>query len=330
MTANEDFEARERWAALVAAQASGAVLAPGDVEFCAAFEGEHPDAAEERELWSAFAGIAPPVGAFAVAAATASSTPVAQAANAAIAERAIAHVHRLRWAWWGVGLTAGAIALGGFGLAGPRAVPQTEVQSRMPTPRVDRLRSEPELPRDQPAPSTPALEPLDLRTPELDAPEPEPPRVVDAIELPSPTVPRRHRAPVQTPASDPEAMLRTAQSALAAGERSDALAAYRALIDRHPGSEAAMVARLTLAQLALADGEPRRALILYDAYVSGGGPLVEEAERGRIRAFAVAGRQAEEREAIATFLAEHPGSAYAEELRERAEQLHERAGELEG
>jgi hypothetical protein len=74
---------------------------------------------------------------------------------------------------------------------------------------------------------------------------------------------------------------------------------------------------VTLGQLHLDAGHAKKALKWFDRYLVGGGPLVEDAQFGRIRALSAMGRRSEADRAIAAFLAKWPSGSYAAKLRAR-------------
>ncbi len=163
----------------------------------------------------------------------------------------------------------------------------------------------------------PKVEPAVADEPEPEAPEPDEPPL-DATGSAG-TEPEPPLAPVARTAA---ALLDKAQRQASKGRRAAAITTYERLVARHPGSDEAKAARVSLGRLELARGRARSALGHFDAYLaSSAGPLVEEARYGRIRALRALGRHEQERRSIEAFLGDHPKSLYVARLRSRAEQL---------
>jgi hypothetical protein len=92
---------------------------------------------------------------------------------------------------------------------------------------------------------------------------------------------------------------------------------YRELARTYPKSAEAYLSRISLAQLELTQGNPHQALPVFEAYERLGGPLLQEAEYGKIQALGALGRTDEERAEIRRFLARHPKSLQAAALKRR-------------
>ncbi|MDC0684093.1 tetratricopeptide repeat protein [Sorangium atrum] len=164
--------------------------------------------------------------------------------------------------------------------------------------------------------SAPAAEP----SPGAGAPtgEPAAASAVGARDRAQP--PPRPRA--EEPATGPQALLLRAQAQLGQGKSAEANAAYRALLAQHPGSPEARAALVSLGQIALHQGKAAEALGYFDRYLAGaGGPLAAEARVGRVQCLRRLGRAADERAAIADFLARHGESVHAPRLRARLSEL---------
>ncbi|WP_437895860.1 tetratricopeptide repeat protein [Sorangium sp. So ce124] len=132
--------------------------------------------------------------------------------------------------------------------------------------------------------------------------------------------PPRPRA--EEPATGPQALLLRAQAQLGQGKSAEANAAYRALLAQYPGSPEARAALVSLGQIALHQGKAAEALGYFDRYLAGaGGPLAAEARVGRVQCLRRLGRAADERAAIADFLARHGESVHAPRLRARLSEL---------
>lgn len=119
-----------------------------------------------------------------------------------------------------------------------------------------------------------------------------------------------------TPPSAAE-LLSRAQDARSVRNYAGAVRLYRELARVYPKSAEAHLSRISLAQLELAQGNPARALSGFEAYERIGGPLLQEAEYGKIQALGALGRTDEERAEIRRFLARHPKSLQAAALKRR-------------
>ncbi|WP_233560988.1 tetratricopeptide repeat protein, partial [Sorangium cellulosum] len=134
--------------------------------------------------------------------------------------------------------------------------------------------------------------------------------------------PQPPRPRAEEPAMSAEALLLRAQSRLAQGKSAEASAAYRDLLAQHPSSPEARAALVSLGQLALHQGKTAAALGHFERYLAGGGgSLAAEARVGRIQCLRRLGRTADERAAIADFLARHGASVHAPRLRARLSEL---------
>ncbi|CAN98004.1 hypothetical protein sce7834 [Sorangium cellulosum So ce56] len=132
--------------------------------------------------------------------------------------------------------------------------------------------------------------------------------------------PPRPRA--EEPAAGPQALLLRAQTQLGQGKSAEANASYRALLAQYPASPEARAALVSLGQIALHQGKAAEALGYFDRYLAGaGGPLAAEARVGRVQSLRRLGRAADERAAIADFLARHGESVHAPRLRARLSEL---------
>ncbi|WP_437527457.1 tetratricopeptide repeat protein [Sorangium sp. So ce726] len=131
--------------------------------------------------------------------------------------------------------------------------------------------------------------------------------------------PPRPRA--EDPAAGPQALLLRAQAQLGQGKSAEANASYRALLAQYPASPEARAALVSLGQIALHQGKAAEALAYFDRYLAAGGPLAAEARVGRVQSLRRLGRAADERAAIADFLARHGESVHAPRLRARLSEL---------
>jgi len=119
------------------------------------------------------------------------------------------------------------------------------------------------------------------------------------------------------------ALLEQARARLASGDSRGASALYERLRQTHPGSPEAHTVLVSLGKLELESGSAERALELFDGYAKQGGALLPEALSGRIRALRALGRRADERRAIASYLASYPKSFAAQALQKRLDTLTE-------
>jgi tetratricopeptide (TPR) repeat protein len=121
-------------------------------------------------------------------------------------------------------------------------------------------------------------------------------------------------------AGSPANLLARAQLLRSDGRYRDCAAAYRQLIARHPRSDEARVALVSLGELELSElSRPALALRAFDDYLRSHGPLAREARFGRIRALRGLSKTTEEKEAITAFLKDYPDSAQAASLRHRSQ-----------
>lgn len=161
------------------------------------------------------------------------------------------------------------------------------------------------------------------------APAPDP--AIDGVVtgLPSGTVALPGTSPLGPPTkaiAGPSAadLFAQANEARRKHEYDEAIRLYHRLHRLHKGTREAQVSRVALARVLLDEkNEPRRALRLFDAYLSASpkGSLAEEAKAGRALALQKLGRKQDERQAWQEFLTEHPGSAYSAKARTRLKAL---------
>lgn len=113
-------------------------------------------------------------------------------------------------------------------------------------------------------------------------------------------------------------LLAKAQEARAEREYERAIVLYRKVQKLHPGTSEARLARISLAQLLLTQGDPEAALAGFSAHQRDeNGHLVQEAHYGKIQALRALGRVAEERAEIQRFLALYPASIQSAALKRR-------------
>ncbi len=126
------------------------------------------------------------------------------------------------------------------------------------------------------------------------------------------------------PGADAAALFSAANLARRSGRHREAVALYRTLAQRFPGSREEVVARVTLGYLLLDRmARPREALPLFESYlaIEHDGAMDEEARVGLARALGRLGRAVEERRALEALLARHPNGVHAATARARLEVL---------
>ncbi len=284
----------DRFAAIVASEARGEPVSPGDAAFRKRHQESHPDAAAEAELWSALGGLG-------------AESPTAELRDAQLLARVLERASppspapkagaRRR----GVAVTFGVVALAATLMVAFAAELREIVAPPAPLPATT---------GGTPSPPVPSLPPSDPPVPEVPL-ETAPPR---PLPPPAPLPPPK---PTEVRAPSADELLRRAQEHLGAARTTEAVQAYRELVARYPASPEASAAVVTLGQLALQQGHAEEALAQFDRYLRGSGPLDEEARYGRIAALHQQGRASAEAAAIEDFLARHPGSVHAERLRAR-------------
>jgi hypothetical protein len=171
-------------------------------------------------------------------------------------------------------------------------------------------------------PEAPVSGPAPAATPSVFAPEPPSPEREPAgtakDEQPTAPSPRASVASSAIRAAPSAAeLLDQAQQARSARNYAAAVLAYQQLLRLHPKSGVAPLARISLAQLQLAQGDPSAALAGFEAHEQTGGALSQEAHDGKIRALRALGRAAEERAESERFIGRYPKSPQAAALRER-------------
>jgi TolA-binding protein len=139
------------------------------------------------------------------------------------------------------------------------------------------------------------------------APEPETPKVQPEAMAPPPA-PEASAPPPETAST----VFERANIARRHGDNAGAIAAYRDLQSRYPGSSEARLSIAVVARMQLDSGNPSAALAGFDAYLrTGHAMLREEAMAGRALALERLGRTADARQAWSAFVASYPRSAYA-------------------
>ncbi len=126
---------------------------------------------------------------------------------------------------------------------------------------------------------------------------------------------KTERTRARRPTPDPRARLAAARAMRAAGDREGAAKIYEALIASSPRSPLARVATVSLGQLYLELGRPKKARAAFERYLArGAGTLSEDAAFGRLRALRALDSPALG-PATQKFLARYPDGAYAPRVR---------------
>lgn len=124
------------------------------------------------------------------------------------------------------------------------------------------------------------------------------------------------------PAARPADLLAQARRLIREGRFAEAEQSYEAVGRTFPRSEEAHTVLVSLGQLALTQlGQPARALARLEAYLARGGSLAQEARAARILALQKLHRTDDEAQAIREFLAKHPQSFEAAQMRARLAML---------
>jgi TolA-binding protein len=132
------------------------------------------------------------------------------------------------------------------------------------------------------------------------------------------------RARSSRTSADPTAaeLFRAGNAARHAADFPRAKRLYSELIEKHPSSEEASVARVSLGKLLLAKGDPTAAEHEFRQYLKGGrGQLAEEALVSRAQSLRKLGRAEAERQTWQRLLAEYPDTVYSAEARARLREL---------
>jgi ferric-dicitrate binding protein FerR (iron transport regulator) len=134
------------------------------------------------------------------------------------------------------------------------------------------------------------------------------------------------RAGTSRPAAGPgpAELLAEAQALRAARDWAGAVAAYDTVVRRHGTSAEARSASISSATIRLDHlRDPRGALGLFDGYLArhASGALAQEAAWGRCRALRALHRTADERQALASFVAAYPAALEADAARARLREI---------
>jgi ferric-dicitrate binding protein FerR (iron transport regulator) len=123
-------------------------------------------------------------------------------------------------------------------------------------------------------------------------------------------------------ASSAEDLLEEAVALRARGEFRRAAEVYRKIHEANAGSAVGGTALVSLGELSLSSlGDAAGALAAFDAYLTTGGALSQEAAFGRARALRALNRTADERLAIEQFLVRYPDGAQSRALRQRLDAM---------
>jgi ferric-dicitrate binding protein FerR (iron transport regulator) len=127
---------------------------------------------------------------------------------------------------------------------------------------------------------------------------------------------------VRAARSPQEQLLEQARSLRGRGEFRKAAELYRKINEQNPKSASGSAALVSLGELSLSSlNDPRGALNAFNAYLSGGGPLAQEALFGKARALRALNQRTEERRVIEQFIASYPDSPQSRVLRRRLAEL---------
>jgi tetratricopeptide (TPR) repeat protein len=207
------------------------------------------------------------------------------------------------FAKWG-----GLAALGGLAVAlalllRPEALPPAALQA--PTPTVAPTGESDSTPSalatsPQSEEARPELSPEEEATPALATPEPA------QSSSASPAKKQSRNEPALSAA----ALLAKARMKRGQGEKRAAERLYRKLHHDWPSSPESHVSRISLGQLQLSLGKAKSALRAFEAYKRKGGPLLEEAHWGIVKANERLGRYEARDRAIEELVTRFPSSAY--------------------
>jgi TolA-binding protein len=120
------------------------------------------------------------------------------------------------------------------------------------------------------------------------------------------------------------AVFSRANDARRLGDRAQAEALYRLLVERHGSTPEAHHSQALLGQMFLDSGDPSAALVFFDDYLRKGGALREDVTLDRATALQRLGRTDEEAEAWTALLRAYPESVHAERARKRLSELRKR------
>lgn len=172
-------------------------------------------------------------------------------------------------------------------------------------------------------PSRMAAAPPEAKASPEGLPEATPPAEARTEEAPAP---RAAVARALLPEESAPALFRAANAARRDGDFPRAKKLYGDLIARHPASDEARLARVSLGKLLLAKGNASGAAHEFDEYLKGGqGQLTEEALVSRAQSLQKLGQVEAEKRTWQGLLAGYPNSVYSAEAKRRLEALRREA-----
>ena len=186
-------------------------------------------------------------------------------------------------------------------------------------------------PDQQSSPAEQAPEPLRASVPKRQAAppavDPEPASAEAVSDTPSAPVAENAAPRARSSRSGSEAsaaeLFRAGNAARHAADFPRAKRLYSELIQKHPNSEEASIARVSLGKLLLAKGDPTAAEHEFRQYLKGGrGQLAEEALVSRAQSLQKLGRKEAERLTWQRLLADYPDTVYSAEARARLRVLN--------
>ena len=214
--------------------------------------------------------------------------------------------------WAPAFILAAALVLGGGAALAMHLGADTGGGLERPGDRAERQ------PQEQAPPPSPSSSPPP--EPAIAEPAPAPEEVGEATR---PTDRRAPPAPPRRPSSASDG-LAEANALRAEGRYDRAADAYLSVIDRHPASDQAYVARVAAADILLDhQRDAAQALALYEAAVEQrpGGNLEGQALYGAARAHRALGRDQAEQRTLRAFVERHPDSLRAAQAHRRLEDL---------
>lgn len=178
-------------------------------------------------------------------------------------------------------------------------------------PRPTVLKEPPQLPQEMPAVAGPRAAPPRLAVDDR-ALRARSDGAAAVLGAGSPHTSKSHDAASPNAAE----LLQRARELRASGRYGDASAVYLRLVREYAGSPEARVAQVSVGELQLSQlGDAGAALRSFEAYLSGGGALRQEASYGRVRALQRLGRRNDAQKAAAAFVRAYPNSVQAAALR---------------
>lgn len=116
----------------------------------------------------------------------------------------------------------------------------------------------------------------------------------------------------------PQSLLSRARENRSRGDFQAVRDAYRTLVQTHPASEEAAIARISLGEVELNNlHHPSEALKWFEQYLEQGGALEQEALYGRCRALGALGRAQEETRCLERFVTQFPNAVRSARIQEK-------------